>query len=70
MFVLVCAHQSEENPFFCLDSCYISALLHDALGFNKSAQLIVSCSAAERTNTLGLEMITIFFTIFKFQRSN
>jgi len=42
MFVLVCARPSKENPFFCLDMCYISALLHDALGFQKSAHLIVS----------------------------
>jgi len=42
MLVSVCAHPSNENPFFCLDMCFISALLHDALGFQKSAQLIVS----------------------------
>ena len=52
MLITVCAHPSKENPFFCLDMCYISTLLHDGLGFKKSAQLIVSIQ-----HCLGLDVV-------------
>ena len=57
VFVLVCARVSKDNPFFCLDMCYISALLHDALGFEKSARLIVSW--------LQTVITGIYYNIFK-----
>ena len=41
---LDCSHVEVNDPFLCLDLCYISALLHEGFGFNHSSTLLVHCS--------------------------
>jgi len=36
-----CSRVTMDDPFLCLDLCYISALLHEGLGFNRTSALLV-----------------------------
>jgi len=36
-----CSQMTMDDPFLCLDLCYISALLHEGFGFNRTSALLV-----------------------------
>jgi len=42
--LLDCSQMTLDDPFLCLDLCYISALLHEGLGFNRTSTLLVRVS--------------------------